>query len=106
VCVAATPRSESASKGRTVYSTLISAWALTLRRQAENRQEANAAAGTAAVPVDDIVFGTTFDLRGMTGLSTSETVGCFSTTLPGRVSLSHLFRCASVLYLRFRDTAV
>jgi acyl-CoA synthetase (AMP-forming)/AMP-acid ligase II/3-oxoacyl-(acyl-carrier-protein) synthase/acyl carrier protein len=80
-------RSGSASKGRTAFSTLISAWALTLRRQAENRQEANAAAGTAAVPIDDLVFGTAFDLRSMTSLSTSETVGCFSTLLPVRCNM-------------------
>lgn len=83
--LAAMLRSGAASKGRTAYSTLISAWALTLRRQAENR---SASEHHSVVPVDDLVFGTAFDLRGMTGLSTSETVGCFSTLLPVRCNVA------------------
>jgi len=39
-------------------------------------------------PVDDLVIGTAFDLRGITGLSTSETVGCFSTVLPVRCNVT------------------
>ena len=39
-------------------------------------------------PVDDLVVGTSFDLRGITGLSTSDNVGCFSTVLPVRCNVA------------------
>jgi hypothetical protein len=51
-------RSGAGLKGRTAFSILISAWALTLRQQAENRT------GGSDRPVDDLVLGAAFDLRG------------------------------------------
>lgn len=86
-------RSGAAREGRTAFSTLISAWALTLRRQAETAPSWTSTGMEQGQSkpehqeVNDLVFGTAFDLRGMTGLSTSETVGCFSTLLPVRCNL-------------------
>ncbi len=34
------------------------------------------------------MVGTSFDLRGITGLSTSDNVGCFSTVLPMRCDVA------------------
>jgi acyl carrier protein len=57
--LAAMMRTGAGSQGRTAFSTLISAWALTLRQQAARTASDR--------PVDDLVFGTAFDLRGITG---------------------------------------
>ena len=54
--VAAMIRAGASGKGRTAFTTLISAWALTLRQQAARTPPDR--------PVDDLVLGTAFDLRG------------------------------------------